>query len=316
MKNVILLTCCLLYCSPVFADRVSELEGQVATLQEQVQLLQRQMRSVIGGKAESLIEEVGPEGTELAMPDREPRVKFKVKSGYNALYYQAKQQMVQYRENTEGFGMSAELDVRVLDPLRFNLTFDGAILNDTSNLYGDLRTSNLFADTRMRLYTGSPNVKYRVFSSDKVFTDMSLGYEFFGQQIRARDIRRFFTSGATSTANMENDDITGHGPRMGIMTKFHPTNRLSFGAEAFYSTFFDVKWTVTDAPNRHTEGNAFRWDLGADYALTERLTVGGGYRGYLLHTDLTKTKLNDTQSFYPELDVRSDLFYLSADIRY
>ena len=315
MKRLILILC-LFYCPPVFADRVSDLEKQVAIQQEQILELQLQMRAIVGERGEQPIEEVAPKGTELAMRHREPRASSKFKSGYNALSYQAKTQAVQYRENTGGFGMSAELDVRVLDPLRFNLTFDGAILNDTSNSYGDLRTSNLFADTRMRLYTGSPNVKYRVFSSDRVSADMSLGYEFFGQQVRARDIRRFFTSGATSTANMENDDITGHGPRMGIVTKFHPTNRLSFGAEAFYSTFFDVKWTVTDAPNRHTEGNAFRWDLGADYAITKRLTVGGGYRGYLLHTDLTKTKLNDALSFYPEGDVRSDLFYFSVGIKY
>ena len=309
---------CLSYSLPACADELSELKEQVAILQEQVLKIQYQLDSLVGEKGERPIEATSYEGTEVVTPRREPRARFKVKPGYNALSYQAEGGGIDWRENSSGFGTSAELDVKVLKPLSFNLTFDGAIMNGTETLLGTFIGINQFSDTRIRLYTGSPNIRYRVLESERVSADMSLGYEFVGAQVRIRNTRTVSSLGLSESSGRENDNFFGHGPRIGIVTKFQPAERLSFGAEGFYSSFFDATWDAEDVANskRHTEAHAFRWDLGAEYAVTKRISIGGGYRGYLLHTDLSKVRLNTTQAPFPETDTRSDLIYFSAGIKY
>ncbi|MCQ4575503.1 MAG: hypothetical protein NOU37_09710, partial [Candidatus Brocadiales bacterium] len=80
---------CLSYSLPACADELSELKEQVAILQEQVLKIQYQLDSLVGEKGERPIEATSYEGTEVVTPRREPRARFKVKPGYNALSYQA-----------------------------------------------------------------------------------------------------------------------------------------------------------------------------------------------------------------------------------
>ena len=307
---------CLLYCFPAYADEISKLKEQVATLQKQVSTIQRQLETLTGNESEQPIEGVRVEGEH-----RKPRASFKIKPGYNALALQANRTDGELRENTSGFGMSAEMDVRILKPLSFNLTFDGAMLNEKASLQmgriSPTQRFNTFSRTRLRLYTGSPNLRYRIFDSEKATADMSLGYGFVGYQVREHNL--FSTSatfGTTSLVPTLSSDLFAHGPRLGIDTTFHPSKQLSFNAEAFYTALFDANWKVTGANRLHTEGYGARWDLGADYALTKRITVGAGWRGYFLHTDLAKTRINQTDNFFPETNTRSDLIYLSTGFSY
>ena len=304
--RTILLFCIFLYCLPVYADEISDLREEVSTLQGQMSVMQGQIKALMGEKGEKGIT-TSDERTSIKPRDRDPRIAFKVKTGYNAVSYQAESAGLYWRENTAGIGTSAELDARLLKPLRFNLTFDGSIPNNRDSLQVSSLLGNVFSDTRIRLYTGSPNLKYRVFDSKKVSADMSLGYEFFGTQVR----QRFIQSNVS-----ERDSIFGHGPRIGMITKFRPHEKWSFGAEAFYSSFFDVKWEITGARNAHTEGHAFRWDMGTDYTLTDRFSIGAGYRGYLLNTDLAKVNIGSGQVPYPKTETRSDLIYFSAGFNY
>ena len=310
----------LLYCFPTYADEISELKEQVALQQVQIDRLQRQMQAVLRDKRETLIEAETPEGSKVVMRDKTPRASFKIKPGYNALAVQANRTDGELRENTSGFGTSAELDVRLLKPLSFNLTFDGAILNEKGSMQTGVitptQTLNIFSRARLRLYTGSPNLRYRMFDSEKATADMSLGYGFVGYQIREHNLFAINTRGATASGGDLSSDLFAHGPRLGIATTFHPTEQLSFNAETFYTALFDANWKVADYDRLHTEGYGTRWDLGVDYALTKRLTVGAGWRGYLLHTDLAKTRINRADGFFPETNTRSDLIYFSAGIKY
>lgn len=323
MKKSVLFLSLFMYCSPLYANELSDLQEQVTLQQKQILELQQQMQAIIGGKQENpAIEQLGTAPIENRK--EEPRFAFKVKSGYNALSLDATRTDGHLRESTAGFGTSAELDVRLLKPLSFNLTFDGAILNENSSMQvGRITPSqrfNTFSETRLRLYTGSPNLKYKVFDSEKATAHMSLGYGFVGYQTREHNIFSLSaTFGTTSSSPMLNSDLFAHGPRLGINTTFHPTKRLSFNTEAFYTALFDANWKVTGVAGTdrlHTEGYGIRWDLGTDYALTKRLSIGAGWRGYSLHTDLAKTRINQADNFFPETNTRSDLIYFSAGINY
>jgi hypothetical protein len=188
------------------------------------------------------------------------------------------------------------------------------------------------------LFVGSPNLKYRVFSSEQATLDFSTGLEVLSLQFRSMDKtitppyteytgpfpnegwRKTVHSQQVSTTRQE-EKYFGYGPRFGLAASFKPTERLGFSAEGFYTTFLDLSGskerTTSGGTDFPTEGHAFRFDLGASYEIRKGLRLGAGYRGYLLNIDQSKTKnagsFNRNMSMEAQ-DWRTDLFYGSIGV--
>jgi|GEM_PF-4627103 len=268
-KKVATCILCLLYCTPIYADKISDLETQVAMLQEQLLGVQQDIRTL---KAEK---DITIEGRDTAEPKtdyresafmeerhkKEPRVSFKFKPGWASLSHETRGPGSQDRINTAGFAISSELEGRLTKRVSLNLTADAFFLHMGGGAANSFRINEWSAGAR--LYTLAPNVRYRVLSSVNSNVDLSLGYEGFFQQFRP------------------GVDLGGHGPRTGIIANFSPTERLSFTTEGFYTGFFDIQ----GEGRRRTEGHAFRFDIGGRYSIYKGIELGTGYRGYLLSVD-------------------------------
>lgn len=208
----------------------------------------------------------------------EPRISFKLKPGWAALTYQTRGESPK-KINTAGFAISSEVDVRLLKKTSFNLALDAFLPPEWTNMSEGDGWGNGWGmrETHARLYTLSPNVRYKVLDTDKSTLGLSLGYEMFFQQFSHVGKAR-----------------GGHGPRLGIIAEFSPTTRLSFTTEGFYTSFFDVE----KEGRRRTEGHAFRFDIGSKYRFYNRFELGTGYRGYLLSIDRnTKPGMNRDEEF-------------------
>lgn len=280
MKKAILTIIFLTYCSPTFADRVTELEAQVAMLQKQVTTMQWQMESLMAEKNQhTLTEQSKPVENEIEYPAilsvkrEQPRISFKLKPGWAALTYQTRGDAPR-KINTAGFAISSEADVRLIKKTSFNLAVDAFLPSEWANM----STGQLsLGETHARFYTLSPNVRYKVLDTDKSTLGFSLGYEIFFQRFSPRGEAR-----------------GGHGPRLGIIADFSPTKRLSFTTEGFYTSFFDVE----KEGRERTEGHAFRFDIGSRYRFYNGFELGTGYRGYLLSIDRnTKPHGNRDEEF-------------------
>lgn len=276
-KKIATCILCLLYCTPIYADKISDLEAQVAMLQEQLLGVQQDIRTL---KAEKNITVEGRDTSEpktdyresAFMEERhkkEPRMSLKLKPGWAALTYQTRGDSPQ-KINTAGFAISSEVDVRLLKKTSFNLALDAFLPPEWSDMSdGFARGGGYLRNTHARLYTLSPNVRYKVLDTDKSTLGFSLGYEMFFQQF-------------SHVGNAKG----GHGPRFGIIADFSPTKKLSFTTEGFYTSFFDVE----KEGRQRTEGHAFRFDISSKYRFHDRFELGTGYRGYLLSID-RNTKL-------------------------
>ena len=354
MKWGVLLAC-LLYSLPAYADEVSELKEQVAMLQEQVLKIQYQLDSLVGEKGEQPIEATSYEGSEVAMRQRDPRVNLKLKPGYVQL--RREESPTGARVSGGGPGLSAEVDVRLMRRMSFNLTFDGTLDRlggKQTGLYGGsvwgysgpsfdswtwtLATRSLESTDRTLLFVGGPNLRYNVLSGEKATLDFSMGFEALSLQFRAMD--KYVTPPYTSynynwstrewagTLNEESVSVFrrkekyfGYGPRFGLAANFKPIERLGFSVEGFYTTFLDLQGSrersYSGGTDFSTEGHAFRFDMGASYEIRKGLSLGAGYRGYLLSIDESKMKnVNSANRFIRAQDLRTDLFYGYLGIRF
>lgn len=242
-----------------------------------------------------------------------------------------------------GPGLSAEVNVKATHHLSFNLTFDSTLdrigglqhLNDPiisfSLFRGNLtfRRSRELTD-RTRLLVGGPNLRYRVLSSGQAALDFSTGFDVLSLQFRSM-VKTFeslssttflFSDWAGTTTTRREEKYFGYGPRFGLSASFKPTERLAFSAEGFYTTFLDLSGSKERTGGRNffsfssgganlpSEGHAFRFDLGAYYELRQGLSLGAGYRGYLLSIDQSKTKnVSGSDVNIGAEDIRTDLFY-------
>lgn len=271
MKKSVLFLLCLLYCPPLFADRISDLEEQVAIQQEQILELQCQMQRLMADKGERPILEHS-ESRSIDSYEKEPRISFKLKPGWASLSYQVG---TPSRLNTAGFAMSGEADVNLTKRTSLNLTADAFISDEGAKHSFGTQIVDISADAQ--LYTLSPNARYRVLDSSRNSVDLSLGYELLIQGFR---------EGPMATKG-------GHGPRIGIIANYYPIEKLSFTTEGFYTSFFDVFGET----KYRTEGYAFRFDIGGRYRVYDRFELGTGYRGYLLSLDpATSRRGSDAES--------------------
>lgn len=282
MRKTILTIIFLTYCSPAFADRVTELEDQVTILKKQVATMQWQMESLMAEKNQhTLTEQSKPAKNEIEYPTlsvkrEEPRINFKLKPGWAALTYQTRGDNPR-KINTAGFAISSEADVRLIKKTSFNLAVDAFLPSEWANMSTDFGFVDRLRETHARFYTLSPNVRYKILDTDKSTLGLSLGYEIFFQRF-----------------SPEGDARGGHGPRLGIIADFSPTKRLSFTTEGFYTSFFDVE----KERRQRTEGHAFRFDIGSRYRFYNGFELGTGYRGYLLSIDRnTKPGRNGDEEF-------------------
>lgn len=214
--------------------------------------------------------------------------------------------------------------MRATQRMSFNLTFDGTLdrigglqyLSGTNVVAGGVRNQfvagNRELTDRTRLLVGGPNLRYRALSSKQATLDFSTGFEVLNLQFRSMD-KTFQSSGSISTTRRE-EKYFGYGPRFGLSASFKPTERLGFSAEGFYTTFLDLKGsrerTTSGGTDFPTEGHAFRFDLGTYYELRKGLSLGAGYRGYLLTIGQSKTKnISGEDVNMGEENIWTDLFY-------
>lgn len=184
---------------------------------------------------------------------------------------------------------------RIADRWRLSLDYLGSLITEDTETWHNIGTVgsqsvNQENDLEVTFHVLDIDVGYSIVKQPGLELALVGGWHFYAQDFERSNFK-FLVADIVFPINIRpvSEDVRGQGIKLGATVDWRMTDRLTGtgGVAGYYLYKVDVENSALG--DIDSEGWAFRWRVGLDYALTPAISLGGGYQGHYIRVDEATT---------------------------
>jgi opacity protein-like surface antigen len=236
-------------------------------------------------------------------------------------------QVFDYKEEFEG-GHSEYTSVgpawdvtasmRLAERWRINLDYLGSLISSDTETWHNVGSVGGLSvtqedDLEVTFHVLDIDVGYSIVKQRGLEVALVGGWHFYAQDFERSNFK-FLVADISFPINIRpvSEDVRGYGVKLGATVDWSMAERLTGTAGLGGYYLYQVDVDNSELGKLDSDGWAFRWKVGLDYALTPNFTLGGGYHGHYIRVDETTS----SRAVLPENRTLAHTFLVRLGVRF